>query len=116
MSTSEESRVWAVIAWALFIIGAVIALIMKPKDDYVKHWALESIGLTIVAIITWVLVKAVSIIFVFTIVIPTALNILYYLGVFLVWIIGILKAITGDYWKPPIIHETSELLRKILKL
>jgi len=50
------------------------------------------------------------------IVIPLALKVLYALGVFLVWIIGILKAFSGDYWKPPIIHETSEWLRRALRL
>jgi len=49
-------------------------------------------------------------------VIPLALKVLYALGVFLVWIIGILKAFSGDYWKPPIIHETSEWLRRALRL
>ena len=111
-----ESRVWAIIAWALFIIGAVIALIVRPRDDYVRHWAIESIGLTIVVIIAGVLVEIVSLIFAFTIVIPLALKFLYALGVFLVWIIGILKAFSGDYWKPPIIHETSEWLRRTLRL
>jgi uncharacterized membrane protein len=116
MSTSMESRVWAVIAWALFIIGAVIALIVRPRDDYVRYWAIESIGLTIVVIIAWILVEIVSLIFAFTIVIPLALKFLYALGVFLVWIIGILKAFSGDYWKPPIIHETSEWLRRTFRL
>jgi len=116
MSSSMESRVWAVIAWALFIIGAVVALIVRPRDDYVRYWAIESIGLTIVVIIAWVLVEIVSLIFAFTIVIPLALKVLYALGVFLVWIIGILKAFSGDYWKPPIIHETSEWLRRALRL
>jgi uncharacterized membrane protein len=111
-----ESRVWAVIAWALFIIGAVVALIVRPRDDYVRYWAIESIGLTIVVIIAWILVEIVSLIFAFTIVIPSALEVLYVLGVFLVWIIGILKAFSGDYWKPPIIHETSEWLRRTLRL
>jgi uncharacterized membrane protein len=116
MSTSMESRGWAVIAWALFIIGAVVALIVRPRDDYVRYWAIESIGLTIVVIIAWILVEIVSLIFAFTIVIPLALKVLYALGVFLVWIIGILKAFSGDYWKPPIIHETSEWLRRTLRL
>ncbi|MFP3492267.1 MAG: hypothetical protein RXN86_05755, partial [Vulcanisaeta sp.] len=68
MSSSMESRVWAVIAWALFIIGAVVALIVRPRDDYVRYWAIESIGLTIVVIIAWILVEIVSLIFAFTIV------------------------------------------------
>ncbi len=116
MSMSWESRVWAAIAWALFVIGAVVALIARPRDDYVRYWAFESIGLTIVVIIAWILVKIVSIIFAFTIIIPLALEVLYGLGVFLLWIIGLLKAFSGDYWKPPIVHETSEWFRRVARL
>ena len=116
MGVSGESRVWAAIAWALLIIGAIIALVIRPRDDYVRYWAIESIGLTIVVIVAWVVVEIVSIIFAFTIVIPLALKVLYGLGVFLVWIIGVFKALTGDYWRPPIIHEASEWVRRILRL
>ena len=116
MGVSEESRVWAAIAWALLIIGAIIALVIRPRDDYVKYWAIESIGLTIVIIVAGVLVGIVSIIFAFTIVIPLALKALYIIGILLVWIIGVFKALMGDYWRPPIIHETSEWVRRILRL
>ena len=116
MGVSEESRFWAAIAWALLIVGAVIALLVRPRDDYVRYWAIESVGLTIVVIVAGVLVKIVSVIFAFTIVIPLALKALYIIGIFLVWIIGVLKALAGDYWRPPIIHETSEWVRRVLQL
>ncbi|ADN50732.1 DUF4870 domain-containing protein [Vulcanisaeta distributa] len=114
--SSSESRVWAAIAWALLIIGAIVALIIRPRDDYVRYWAVESIGFTIVIIIAWILVEIVSIVFAFTIVIPLILKVLYGLGVFLAWIIGVFKALTGDYWRPPIIHETSEWVKRVLRL
>mgnify|MGYP001773271341 CR=1 FL=1 len=116
MGVSEGSRFWAAVAWALLIVGAVIALLVRPRDDYVRYWAIESIGFTIVVIVAWVLVEIVSIIFAFTIVIPLALKVLYWLGVLLVWIIGLFKALAGDYWRPPIIHETSEWVRRTLQL
>ena len=116
MGVSESSRFWAAIAWALLIIGAIIALLVKPRDDYVRYWAVESIGLTIVVLVAWILVEIVSIVFAFTIVIPLVLKVLYGLGVFLVWIVGVFKALTGDYWRPPIIHETSEWVRRVLRL
>ncbi|WP_148224768.1 DUF4870 domain-containing protein [Vulcanisaeta moutnovskia] len=114
--SSSESRVWAAIAWALLIIGAIVALIIRPRDDYVRYWAVESIGFTIVIIIAWILVEIVSIVFAFTIVIPLILKVLYVLGIFLAWIIGVFKSLTGDYWRPPIIHETSEWVKRVLRL
>lgn len=61
--------------------------------------------------------EIVSIVFAFTIVIPPLiLKVLYGLGVFLAWIIGVFKALTGDYWRPPIIHETSEWVKRVLRL
>jgi uncharacterized membrane protein len=116
MSIPEESRVWAAFAWALFIIGAIIALVMKPRDEYVRYWALESIGFTVVVIVMWILVKIVSLALAFTLIIPIALNILYALGVILAWVIGILKAFSGSYWQPPIIHETTEWIKRIFKI
>ncbi|WP_069806625.1 DUF4870 domain-containing protein [Vulcanisaeta thermophila] len=116
MSSISESKIWAAIAWALLIIGAVIALLVRPRDDYVRYWALESIGFTVVVVLAYIAVLIVSFIFAFTIVIPIILKILYGLGVLLAWLIGIFKALTGDRWRPPVIHEVADYIRRALSL
>ena len=40
---SSESRVFGLIAWLLGIIGAIIALVLKPNDRFVKFHAMQSL-------------------------------------------------------------------------
>jgi len=105
----SESRIWGLISWSLLIVGAVIGLLLRPGDDYVKHWARASIAFTILIILGYVAVEILSLILIVTI-IPAVLRILYSLIVILVWIVGIVKSLNGEYWNPPLIRDVAARL------
>ena len=115
LMSSLSDRVWAAIAWALLIVGALVALVLKHRDDYVRYWAFESIGFTVVIVVAWVIVAIVSLLFAFTVVIPILLKILYMAGVLLAWVVGLFEALAGSYWRPPVIHDVSEFIRGVLE-
>ncbi|MEM4043917.1 MAG: hypothetical protein QXU60_05875, partial [Sulfolobales archaeon] len=56
---SEEEKIWGFIAWLLSIIGAVLALVLKPGYKYVRYWAYLSISffilVVVIKVLTWIL-------------------------------------------------------------
>ena len=103
---SDEERIWGFIAWLLSIVGAVLALLLKPGSRYVRYWSYLSISFFIVLLVALVLGFIVS----FIPIISFLIDILIKLSIVIVYIIGITKSLTGEMWQPPIIYGIATLL------
>ncbi|OYT31218.1 MAG: hypothetical protein B6U94_03865 [Thermofilum sp. ex4484_79] len=104
---SDESKTWALIGWALGIVGAIIVFATRKEDKYAVFWAKQSlifsIGIIALDIIIWILA------FIFW---PFyLLTYLVALGALAVWIIGILKAYGGEWYKFPVIYDIAKSLK-----
>lgn len=103
---SEEERIWAFIAWLLSIIGAVLALVLRPGSRYVRYWAYLSIAFFIVLVFAYMISFLVH----FIPFIGVVIQVLIFLSVLVLYIVGILRVLTYQWWRPPIVYEIASLL------
>ncbi len=105
-SVSDDEKLWGLLAWLLSIIGAILALALKPGYRYAKYWAYLSIAFFIVIIIAAIINTILSLIPI----IGWILIVLINLGLAIIWIIGILKSLQPNWWKPPIVYDLAKAL------
>jgi uncharacterized membrane protein len=103
---TEEEKLWGFIAWLIPLIGGIIGLVIKQGSNYVRHWSYLSIGFFIVLVIG----QVINIIFSFIPFIGRLLVVLVDLGLLIIWIIGILRSLEKNLWKPPIIYDIAKIL------
>lgn len=111
MSQSSDENVWALIAWAATIVGAISALILKPNSKYVKHWSYLSISFFVIFIIGYAAIYIISLIIrllpIIGPILSSIIYILYLLIVFIIWVVGIIRSISGIFWKPRFIYDLA---------
>jgi uncharacterized membrane protein len=103
---SDDEKIWALLAWLLSIIGAILVLVLKPTYRYAKYWAYLSLSFFIVAIIVGVVNSILALI-------PIAgwvISILISLAIAILWIIGIVKVLQITWWKPPLIYDIAKAI------
>ncbi len=94
------------LAYLLGAITGVLFLVME-KDVYVQFHAKQSIGLTIVWIAGWVVLTVIPV--VGWILLP-----FWGLGMFVLWLVAIVKAWQGEKFYLPLIGEyTEKFLKKV---
>lgn len=96
------------LAYVTFI-PAIIFLGMAPynRSSFVRFHAWQSIFLTIAAAIAWAVLMVIGFIPIFNLV-DVVLGPLVWLGFFVLWIILLVKAISGARFKLPIIGDYAE--------
>jgi len=96
------------------IIPAIIFLVMEPynRKPFVRFHAFQHLFLLVALIVLWVAVFILSAIFAF---IPVLGHVVWFLlsmslslGVFILWIILLIKAYQGEMWKLPVIGDMAE--------
>ncbi len=105
MAVKSESKIWAFIAYFLGIIGFIIILLIKKKDKFAMFHAKQSLVLCITWIIVYV--AGIAIPFIGWFIIWPFGNI----AMFILWIIGIINAITGKQKLIPIIGKFGEKIK-----
>jgi len=103
---SEDEKLWALIAWLLSIVGAVLVLILKPGYRYAKYWAYLSISFFIVLIVAMFIGRILA----FIPFIGWFFAALIELGLVILWIIGIVKVLQITLWKPPIVYDIAKMI------
>ncbi len=100
---SSDEELWRILAWALSLLGALLAILLGPNTKSVRYWAFMSIAFFIVSLVASVAATLLSLIpFVggfFSLMVGVALLI--------VWVIGLVKAINNEEWKPPVIYDLA---------
>ncbi|MEM1559550.1 MAG: hypothetical protein QXH79_04730 [Candidatus Bathyarchaeia archaeon] len=116
-SLTSDERVWALIAWAATIVGAILALVMKPQYRYTSYWAYLSISFFVVAVVVelsmGVISLTLSIIPLIGVILSRLISTLCALLLFIVWVVGLVKSYRGEYWKIPVVYDLAEMIFKI---
>jgi uncharacterized membrane protein len=95
-------------------IAGIIFYFIEKKDQLVRHWAVQSIFFGGTWIVLWVALSIVDqvlihipILGVFSVVL---LGLVYHVGGFILWLLGVIKAFQGTRWEYPIISEQCKKL------
>ncbi|MAT89409.1 MAG: hypothetical protein CMC35_01850 [Flavobacteriaceae bacterium] len=95
----EEGKTIAIISY-ITLIGLIIAFVMnnEKKNDFAAYHIRQSLGLVLLYLAVWVLFFVLA----FLINIPFLSTVLY-LGLLVLWILGLLAAIQGEKKPVPIV-------------
>lgn len=105
-SVGEEEKLWGFLAWLLSIVGAILALVLKPGYRYARYWAYLSISFFILIVIASVVNSILSLIpFV-----GWLLAALVALGLLIIWILGIIKSLQPLWWRPPVVYDIARAI------
>jgi len=94
-----ERKLFAFLGVFLTVIGFIIALATKKDDDYVMFYAKQGL----VLFIAWIIVWAVSFIFLFIPFLGWLIMAVLYLGIVLLWVIGMIYSVSGEKKEIPLI-------------
>jgi len=97
----DDSNLFAFLAILLSIIGFIIALVAKKDNKYVMFYAKQSLVLFIAYVIVWVA----SMILAFIPVLGHIVIIIAYVGLLILWIIGLVYSLSGEMKDIPIIGQ-----------
>ncbi|RLE80988.1 MAG: hypothetical protein DRJ52_05145 [Thermoprotei archaeon] len=106
---SSESRVFGLIAWLLGIIGAIIALLLKPNDRFVKFHAMQSLVFSIGLIVVYIIFLALSHIPYIGLIFAILTPLIGLLGL-IVAIVGAIKAYQGEWFRLPMVYDIAAKL------
>ncbi len=96
--------IWQLIAWIFSIVGALVAYLAGPRDPRILHWEKLSISFFIVYIAAYIA----SLILGPIPYIGRVLSTLIWLAVLVIWVVGIIKIIQREEWRPPILWDIAE--------
>ncbi len=104
-----EPNTAAGVSYLTWIAGLIIFL-MEKQNRFVRFHAMQEILLTGLAVIVWFALFIIGIPLAFTaigcIVVP--LELILYAGLFVLWLICIINAFQGKYFKLPVIGDLAE--------
>jgi uncharacterized membrane protein len=106
--TGLPSNVGAGLCAIFPLIGGIIFYFIEKKDSFVRHWAVQSIYFGVSTFVLFFALMIVLQIFahipligwIFAILLGL-LVFVFYIGYFILWIMGIIKAFTGQRWEYP---------------
>ncbi|HDI75601.1 MAG TPA: DUF4870 domain-containing protein [Thermoprotei archaeon] len=106
---SSESRMFGLIAWILGIVGAIIALLLKPNDRFVKFHATQSLVFSIGLIVVYIIFIALAHIPYIGLLFGILSPLIWLLGI-VVAIVGAIKAYQGEWFKVPLVYDIASKL------
>jgi uncharacterized membrane protein len=103
-STGLDANIAAMLAY--FVLPAIIFLVMKETSRFVRYHSMQAVILWLGSILLFVVLQVFWMIpFIGLLVIP--ISMLLWLGLFIVWVICMIKAFQGDEFKLPIIGDLA---------
>lgn len=94
---TQDEKTMAIVAWFLFFVP----LLTEQKDSkFVKFHVNQSLNLVLLSVASYVVASMLMVVLIGFLLIP-----LVGIGVFVLWIIGLLSAINGETKKLPVIGE-----------
>jgi len=100
----ESSKLWAFFAYLFSIIGFILVYALKKHDRFAMYHAKQSLVLFIGGILIWVFTSIINHILFIGVIISSILNLLW--GI--LWIIGLIYALSGQEKPLPIIGQFSQ--------
>ncbi|NJD99482.1 DUF4870 domain-containing protein [Thermococcus sp. LS1] len=111
-SLGMEENVEALLAYVLGWLTGIIFLVLEKESDFVRFHAMQStitfIGLTILWVVLWILGVILGAIFGPLAALVGLFAMLVNLAGLIFWILGMLKAYQGEYYKFPIFGNLAE--------
>ena len=101
---SDDSKIFAFLGVLLTLIGFIVVYAMKKNDKYAMYYAKQGLVLFIAWIIAWVA----SIVLIFIPILGWLAMMLIYIGLFALWIIGIIYSLSGKMKPVPLIGQFAE--------
>jgi uncharacterized membrane protein len=104
-STGLDANIAAALAYIPIV--AVVFLVIEKGSRLVKFHSVQSLGLLVAWMATWFVLAIIGMIPV----LGWATLLLWPLvaiGMFVVWLIALLKAFKGEWWKLPVIGDIAE--------
>ncbi|WKZ30584.1 MAG: hypothetical protein QY314_02295 [Candidatus Dojkabacteria bacterium] len=94
-TSDSNTKLIAAVAWLLAPISSIVLIVLDnyKKDKFIQFHAWQSLAFGIVAFIANAVLS-------WTCIVP--------LAVFVVWILGVIKAFQGEMWKLPVIGDWAE--------
>lgn len=99
-------NVAAGLACAFGLISGIIFLVLEKKDQFVRFWAMQATIFGGAVFAFWILLMILVKIPFLGVLIALA-SLIVYLGVFIVWLLMVIKAFTGKEWEMPIIGKIA---------
>jgi len=99
-------NVAAGLACAFGLISGIVFLVLEKKDQFVRFWAMQATIFGGAVFAFWILLMILVKIPFLGVLIALA-SLLVYLGVFVVWLLMVIKAFTGKEWEMPIIGKIA---------
>jgi len=103
----DDQKLFAFLGVFLTVIGFVIALAVKKDDKYVMYYGKQGLVLFFAWIIAWVA----AMIFVWIPFLGWIVMTGLYLGILLLWIIGILYSLSGEMKPIPLIGHYADMIK-----
>ena len=104
MAKNDDSKLFAFLGVFLPLIGFLIVLLAKKKDRYAMFYAKQGFVLFLV----WVAAMIVSWILVFIPVLGWLLNFLIWIGLLVLWIIGLVYSLSGKEKEIPVVGQFAK--------
>jgi uncharacterized membrane protein len=106
--TGLPSNVAAGLCAIFSLIGGIIFYVIEKKDSFVRHWAVQSIYFGVSSfVVFFALIFLAQILWHFPLIggllaaLIGLLIFVFYVAYFILWILGIIKAFTGQRWEYP---------------
>jgi len=106
-NNNDDKVLFAFLATFLSIIGFVIALLTKRKDQYVMYYAKQSLVIFIIGAILGIIGRILGIIPIIGTLINAAIGLL----VLLIWVLSWVYALSGKQKEIPIVSEWAEKIK-----
>ncbi len=107
-SGSENENLMAALSYLLFFVSGIIFLILEKNNRFVRFHAMQST-------LTFSVIFIVIVLLSFVPVVGLVVNAIVYAVAVVVWIILMLKAFAGEYYKLPYFGNLAENQLKRLK-
>lgn len=103
----DDRKLFAFLGVFLTVIGFIIALAAKRNDKYVMYYGKQGLVLFIAWIIAWII----AMIFAFIPVLGWIIMAAVYLGIVVLWIMGMIYALSGEMKPIPVIGKFADLIK-----
>ncbi|MEM1982758.1 MAG: hypothetical protein QXD94_05280 [Sulfolobales archaeon] len=103
---SDDEKIWGFIGWLASIVGAILVLVLKPGYRYAKYWAYLSISFFMIIIASGIVVGILGLIPL----IGWFIGLIIQISLFITWILGLVKSLNKEFWKPPIIYDIAKII------
>lgn len=103
MGKASDSKLFAFLGVFLGIIGFIIVILVRKTDKYAMYYAKQGLVLGILGVAISVLQFILLITIIGAVLIP-----ILWLGLFILWIIGIVNSLSGKEKPVPIIGRFAE--------